>query len=50
MGHPPTLVGAEDGTVEASEDEVVIETQISNHIQTGVSSARNRMIASETMT
>jgi hypothetical protein len=49
-GHPPTLVGAEDGTVEASEDEVVIETQIPNHIQTGVSSAQSRMIASETMT
>jgi hypothetical protein len=35
--------------VEASEDEVVIETQIPNHIQTGVNSAQSRMIASETM-
>ena len=45
--HPLTLVGAGGGTVEASEDEVVTETQIINHIQTGVNSTQNHTVASE---
>jgi hypothetical protein len=35
--------------VEASEDEVVTETQTLKYIQTGVNSAQSRMITSETI-
>jgi regulator of extracellular matrix RemA (YlzA/DUF370 family) len=49
MVHPLTLDGAGGGTVEASEDEATVGTQIINHILTDENSTQNRRIAPETI-